>query len=139
MRLCGTGDHFTVDSHPTFSRNPIDVWLRWLCVASSAVEGGIEVLVFMLSLNCQADFDGSFWGDFDAALAEEWGIYAATDCRQIDGSGGMPSTFHEYSSMADDIRLLLAAGSNNDDGGSGSYTATATAGQGSNRCRCGRS
>jgi hypothetical protein len=32
---------------------------------------GLEVLVFMLSVNCPLDFDSDLWSDFDAAMLEE--------------------------------------------------------------------
>jgi hypothetical protein len=60
----------------------------------------LEVLVFMLSLDCSADFNHDFWTGFDMGMADEWSINATTSCYQISN---LPSDIYSYESLADRI------------------------------------
>lgn len=42
--------------------------------------GVIEVMIFMISLDCSLDYDGSFWQGFDKAMQEEWNMTSITAC-----------------------------------------------------------
>jgi hypothetical protein len=61
---------------------------------------GPEVLIFMVSINCQVDFDSDFWSGFDAAMAEEWSINATTACHDVEE---FPSTLYEYNDLAGEL------------------------------------
>jgi hypothetical protein len=56
----------------------------------------LDVLVFMLSLNCSMDFRPNFWGGFDTAMLEEWNITTITNCYQVDK---FPSNYHDYENL----------------------------------------
>jgi hypothetical protein len=60
----------------------------------------LEVLVFMLSLDCSTDFNHDFWVGFDNGMANEWNINATTSCYQISN---LPSDIYAYESLADRI------------------------------------
>ena len=57
----------------------------------------LDVIVFMLSLNCSVDFQPNFWHGFDNAITQEWNINVTTSCLQVDK---FPSTFAEYKELA---------------------------------------
>ena len=57
----------------------------------------LEVLIFMLSVNCSLGFDQNFWGDFDGAMASEWNVTTATSCYEIDQ---FPADRAEYRNLA---------------------------------------
>jgi hypothetical protein len=56
----------------------------------------------MISMNCPLDFDSELWSGFDAAMALEWNVTAATGCHEVEQ---FPSTLREY----DDLAWTLAA------------------------------
>jgi hypothetical protein len=67
---------------------------------------GPEVFIFMISMNCQLDFDSDFWSGFDAAMIEEWNITATTSCREVED---YPSNLYGYKSLAN--KMLADANS----------------------------
>lgn len=58
---------------------------------------GPEVFIFMVSMNCQLDFDHDFWSDFDAAMMHEWNINTITGCREVES---FPSSIYAYKNLA---------------------------------------
>lgn len=67
---------------------------------------GPEVLIFMISMNCQLDFDPALWSGFDAALMEEWNITATTSCHEVED---YPSNLYAYKRLAN--KMLADANS----------------------------
>lgn len=61
---------------------------------------GPEVFIFMVSMNCQLDFDHDFWFDFDAAMMHEWNITAITGCHGVES---FPSSIYAYKNLASRI------------------------------------
>lgn len=57
----------------------------------------LEVLIFMLSIDCSSGFDQNFWGDFDGAMLNEWNITTVTSCHEVDQ---FPTSLAEYKSLA---------------------------------------
>lgn len=66
----------------------------------------LEVLVFMLSLNCSADFEPDYWAGFDVAMTDEWNIGTTTDCYQIDE---FPANFSDYIDLKNEVIIAVAA------------------------------
>lgn len=60
----------------------------------------VEVLIFMLSMNCHLDFDSDLWSGFDAAMSEEWNMTATTSCHEVDR---VPSSLRGYKNLANSI------------------------------------
>lgn len=58
---------------------------------------GPEVFIFMVSMNCQLDFDHDFWSDFDAAMMHEWNITTITGCHEVES---FPSSIYAYKNLA---------------------------------------
>lgn len=67
---------------------------------------GLEVLIFMLSVNCPLDFDSELWSGFDGAMSEEWNITATTSCYEIKE---FPSSLYEYKDLAKRILTEMNA------------------------------
>jgi hypothetical protein len=63
----------------------------------------LEVLIFMLSLDCSTDFDSEFWGDFDGAMSEVWGVNATTSCYE---TAKIPSNLYEYKTLASKLLAM---------------------------------
>lgn len=63
---------------------------------------GLEVLIFMLSVNCPVDFDVELWSGFDKAMFEEWSINSTTSCYEIKE---LPSSLYEYRDLANKILM----------------------------------
>ncbi len=63
---------------------------------------GPEVRIFILSVNCQADFDSDFWSGFDAAISEEWNVAVVTSCYEIKE---FPSKLYEYRHLANTMLI----------------------------------
>ncbi len=77
----------------------------------------LEVLVFMLSLNCTEDFESNYWEGFDSAMIDEWNIMTTTSCYQLDE---FPSDFSDYRDLKEEAIIAAAVvaaqeNNNNDD------------------------
>lgn len=57
----------------------------------------LEVLIFMLSVDCSSGFDQGFWGDFDNSMASEWNVTTVTSCYEVDH---FPADRVEYRNLA---------------------------------------
>jgi hypothetical protein len=64
---------------------------------------GPEVLIFMMSMNCQLDFDSELWSDFDGAMAQEWNVTVTTGCYETKQ---FPSTLREYDELAETLTTM---------------------------------